>query len=219
VSNPSGSGFPAAGTLLETWDDYPLTVSNYPSVQTVSVVHTTGTIVSPSQTGDVPVRADGSGGSYQDYTTVTDIKYKTNGTWIDETSGLNLNVDPVYINISGTDYPNGNGTIYVSKHDGSGGYFNEWNARNYVPYGVPFVIIQYYQSYTPFGNQDDGRAQGHWSDFNGSYFTSDGGIIYDSATGTNVYRSNGGYWPYGTYIGNDGMSDFYWNGSGGYYMG
>lgn len=223
ISAPVSPGFPAAGTLLSTADDYPLTVANYPSVQTVSVVHNAGTLVSPNQTGDVPIRADGSGGSYYDYTTVTDVKYKTNGTWIDETYeltvlNLSLYVNPVYINISGTNYANGDGYIYVSKHDGSGGYFNEYSTRNYVGYGIPFVINNYYESAGPFGsNIPDGRVNAHWSDFNGSYFTSDGGIT--TVDGVSVYRSSGGYFPYGTLIGSDEMSTYYWNGTGGYYTG
>jgi hypothetical protein len=222
VSFPSvPAGFPAAGTLLSTEDDYPLTVANYPSVLTVTVVHSTGTIVSPSQTGDVPVRADGSGGSYYDYTTVTDVKYKTNGTWIDETylPSTPLYINPVYINISGTNYENGDGTLNVSKHNGSGGYFNDYTSRNYIGYGFPIVITTYEQSSTPFGMMDDGRVYAHWSDGNGSYFSSAGGWVWDSANNTGDYRSSGGYFEYGHYLGYDSSMNqtFYWNGSGGYY--
>jgi hypothetical protein len=222
VSNLASVSVPAAGTLLSTADDYALTIANYPSVETVTVVHDGGTIVVPNQTGDVPIRADGSGGSYYDYTTVTDVKYKANGTWIDETyfsSPPYLYVNPVYINISGTNYANGDGYINVSQHNGSGGYFNDYRTRTPIGYGFPIVITTYEQSSTPFGDMNDGRVVAHWSDGNGSYFTSSGGWVWDSANSTGDYRSSGGYFEYGHYLGYDSSMNqtFYWNGSGGYY--
>ena len=216
---PSGGGVPAAGTLLSTLDDYELTVANYPSVSTFSIVNGGTTYTFPNQTGDVPIRADGSGGSYQDYTTVTDVKFIQVGVPV--SGGSDIPEDPIYIVISGTSYPNGYGQYNQLSHNGSGGFqYDYFDNRTYVGYGIPFVINSYLESAGPFGSYiPDGRADAYWSDNNGGYFESTGGIIYDSTIGANVYRSNGGYFPYGTLIGSDEMSTYYWNGTGGYYTG
>jgi hypothetical protein len=194
-----------------------LTVANYPSVSTFSIVSTTGTLTFPNQTGDVPVRADGSGGSYYDYTTVTDVKFIQVGVPV--SGGSDIAVDPIYIVISGTSYPNGSGQYNQLSHNGSGGWqYDYLENRTYVGYGVPFVINSYLESAGPFGSYiPDGRADAYWSDNNGSYFESTGGIT--TVDGVSVYRSSGGYFPYGTLIGSDEMSTYYWNGTGGYYTG
>jgi hypothetical protein len=79
VSYPSGDGggIPAYGTFLYTATDI-----IYPVAEGGAYYENADTINYPTQYCSVDVKADGTGGEFYDWTTVTNVVYFPNGTFI-----------------------------------------------------------------------------------------------------------------------------------------
>jgi len=154
VSFPSVS-FPAYGSYNSTLNDVTYPIANGGEYFILNYVGY------PSQFCDVQVKNDGSGGTYTDWTTATNIQYFDGTTYI-TTVYTDEDID-ITTSCNGTmTFPNGNSYIAYN-HNGSGGYDAFSNGFNYISYGYEF----YYETCP----NDDGT-------FNYSY-TSDGngGVI------------------------------------------
>jgi hypothetical protein len=133
VSFPSVSGFPAAGTF-NSWlydVEYPIANGGADLIDPYNIESPT-----PSQFCDVQVENDGSGGTYTDWTTATDIQYFANGTVFRSTSA---NPYINYITISGGNYQNGT-VFYNYVHNGSGGW-TETAVYDYLANGIEITQI------------------------------------------------------------------------------
>lgn len=199
VSFPTAAGYPPAGSYNSTLTgaDY---VGGSPTViQSVNYW---------SQTADYIVKNDGAGGTYTDYATASNIQYKT-GSFLSTT---NESHDGGYVTLpyglGGGNTANYAGYNYI--WNGSGGYTQTDNSVNYtftgqigdVDYVNSSMSAGYYNAYVA-----------------GSYFPN-GKYTYYTITGAESYYGNdnqGNYYSYGTYIYNDGMNNYYWDGNGGYY--
>ena len=131
VSFPSASGFPEAGTFNSWLYDvtYPIANGGADLIDPNNDEDPT-----PSQFCDVQVENDGSGGTYTDWTTATDIQYFAYGTVI-RTFSPNTN----YIMISGTNYANGTSVEY-NIHNGSGG-ITQTTVYDYLANGIEITQI------------------------------------------------------------------------------
>jgi hypothetical protein len=212
VSFPGGPSFPAAGTI-----------TGYTALQEYSVANGGTYFSNPLGGGSVPnqnatfaIRADGTGGTYTDFSTTGTVSYKPPGIFATDTSSPTV----LYINISGGDYYGGNSYPAYS-HDGSGGY-NSVTSTIWLPYGtevhsvsnqseVPITSGTLYINGTSTSYRSDGN--GSWySTTTGSYY-SNGVLITQTITGeAGTYVDINGTYYYPNYTGNR----YTWNGEGGY---
>ena len=184
--------FPPAGTVLETLIGQP-----YPISEGGATVYAGSAITPyPSQFASVYRKANGTGGNYLDWANAFDIGYYSNGTNI-TTENL-----PTYVNVNGNNYQSG--TFDQSwLHDGGGGYYTETANVSYTSYGTSIASFGNYTE-VPTGSSNilfNGTSTEYYHDGYGGSFTSIGGSYYSN----------------GTYIGNIYGTDYYWDGSGGYY--
>ena len=211
VSFPSASGFPAAGTFNSWLYDvtYPIANGGADLIDPSGVFEPT-----PSQFCDVQVENDGSGGTYTDWTTATDIQYFANGTvFLVVENGSWI----TYITINGIQYTNGTyNNTYI--HNGSGGWSD---------FEVPtFEVID-----TLFGTQTQNTTvyivtncngsiyvttgnypQSYYSDGVGGYYSTDGSTTY-IGNGTEIFSESCYDSITDSYVTTTYLSD----GSGGYY--
>lgn len=217
VTGPSEPpSFPDAGSYNSTL--YGVT---YPIANGGGYVYYNGTNYE-NQNCDVQVLNNGTGGTYTDWTSATNISYKSNG------SGITGYYYDTYVYVNGTNYTSGSFTNDVY-HDGSGGYY-EQSSGSYASNGSYITSDGNGGSnsiYTPVGyyTYESWTGNSYYHDGNGSYFSqSDGysqssnGSFIGSANGngslqTEVPSGSGNYYDYATYS----QVDYYYNGSSGYY--
>lgn len=196
---PKHSGYPPAGSYNSTTNlDY--VQGSYSVIQSVTYY---------AQTADYIVKNDGAGGTYVDFYTASNIQYKT-GSFLSTT---NESHDGGYVTLpyglGGGNTANYAGYNYI--WNGSGGYTQ---TDNYVNYAFTGQI----------GANDyvnSSMSAGYYNtQVGGSYFPN-GKYTYYSINGAESYYGNdnqGNYYSYSTYIYNDGMNTYYWDGNGGYYF-
>lgn len=181
----------------------------------------------PNQICDVDVENDGVGGTYTDWTTATNIQYKTNGQ--------QFLLDPVsyalLIEVPSGSGMNYQGGVYQNEyyHDGLGSFYSQGVNQSYYNNGTDTNIEFVGNPQTaevPSGSgnyYDNGRTDGYtWDGFGsynypvtkGSYYPN-GTLVWESVTSTSgsteVPASSGQYYD------NTAVGDQYlWNGSGGY---
>lgn len=146
---------------------------------------------------------DGTGG----YTTYnSNINYYSNGTFIGQASVQAL----AYY--GSNSIWNGKYNLTDCRWDGGGSYYTQsaGTSGTFFSYGTFIANGSSYNNNTTyvyyFGNLD-----------NGTWVNTDA-WVHDGNGGTTTTMVNGGsYYSYGTYIGNDGMNNYAWDGNGGYY--
>jgi len=207
VSFPSvPAGFPAAGTILETLYQYEYMVAEGGSEVYVTPLDA----YYPSQTVTIDRLANGSGGSYLDWNNERDAAYKTNGTLI----YTNASAGTGYIAIAelgGGDYEAYSYTSISYFHDGGGSYYTYYN-------GIVYTAAGYY-----YGGDGTSFTTGSAVEVpsgSGNYFddkTADEmAATADGSGGYTWSAYNVQFYSNGTFIYNDGTSDWYWDGSGGF---
>ena len=208
VSFPSASGFPAYGTF-NSWSydvTYPIANGGADLIDPYNDFAPT-----PSQYCDVQVENDGSGGTYTDWTTATDIQYFAYGTVIFSNSP-----NPNYINISGTNYANG---TYVTNyiHNGSGGatqtevytyLANNEEITEIVQPKTLDISTNYNGTQTVQAGTEEVT---YYSDGVGGYTPSTGNYIDWYASGTQIYTES--YYLDGT----TNIYTYFSDDNGGYY--
>jgi len=193
--------FPAAGTILNT-----LTGQEYPIAEGGGSFYFANLATNvPNEVCSVYVKADGIGGSYNDWANAFDVSFKAYGTSFYGDSGTS------YVNINGTDYPNGSysNDFY---HDGAG-YFGQSGSSSYSSNGdfitsdslsgsnsISTPVGSFaYESWTGYSYYHDGSG-GYYSNMNGYSQASDGTFIgTDSAGGTSQTEVPSGSSNYFTY--------------------
>lgn len=148
---------------------------------------------------------DGSGSYTVEH---PNLNYYSYGTFIAQSS----TAETMMYNGTSGPVPTGRNELVDYKWDGSGGYFTAFAgySGSYYPNGT---IIEYGST----TNYDTTTVGGLGSVNNGMYNIPNT-WVYDGMGGSSSTTIYGGsYYSYGTFIGNDGSSDYYWNGSGGYY--
>jgi len=240
VSFPSvAPSFPEYGEFIET-----LTAQEYPIAQGGGELTINGTTY-PNQVADVNRLADGVGGSFLDWTNVSNVAYKSNGNAITTASGSHS------VTINGTNYTVGSYTT-TYYHNGSGGYY-ESSDNSYSSYGTYITSQTGITSYINIAGTDylngsydtvyysDGVGSYYSNNENGSYTSygtlivgfnnqtevpSSSGNYFDNGTTNDYYHdgsgssytsTGGSYYSYGEYIANIDGYNFYWDGNGGYY--
>lgn len=123
VDDAVGPAFPPAGSYNST-----LTGQQYPIAEGGSYVSPSGTTQWPNQICDVDLLNDGSGGTYIDWSTVTNITYST-GLFTESSTGQ-------------LEVPTGSGNYYPNaslesqyQHDGAGSYTQVGGSTNYYENG------------------------------------------------------------------------------------
>jgi hypothetical protein len=214
--------FPAAGTVLSTNYLY-----SYPISEGGLSVSWNATDIE-SQTVTVDVVANGSGGSYLNWSNERDIAYKVNGVSIGVRAENHAFGSLEIPSGSGNSYPNGNATGWAAFHDGIGGYY-EQDGGTLSPYSYGYV-------YSSFNNTTE-VPSGSGNYYNNGYtidYIADGSYGYTTAVGSGVPYAAGtdtgltGLNVYDTIEVPVGSSSYYntgevtgytWNGSGGYNSG
>lgn len=173
--------YPPAGTTLQT-----LYGETYPIENGGNSVYANGNYY-PNQMGDVNLVADGNGGSYIDWYSITNIAYKTYGSVILSESGN------TYVDINGNNYINGYwGNSYY--HDGNGNSYSAGNT-SYYSYGSMIVTLG---GYTTVDVNGANLINGTYTD---DYFSDGYGSYYSSGSSS--------YYTAGTYLGLDPVSNSY----------
>lgn len=200
VSFPTGGGgFPAYGTYNSTLTGVPYLAGTYYVIQSVAYYE---------QYADYIVKNDGVGGTYTDYATASNIQYNV-GNFLYTTNETHDG--------SSVTLPHGLGTFPTVQY---AGYDYTWNGSG------GYVQIDYSANFTYSGQigandyvNTQSTAGGYYVSVAGSNFLN-GKYTYYYITGAGMYGAsdyNGSYYSYGTYIWDDGMSTYYWDGNGGYY--
>jgi hypothetical protein len=141
----------------------------------------------PNQTWTVPVKADGIGGEYYDWTTASNPVYLSGGTLPSSTQSTDL-----YISIGSSTYMNGTSyTQYV--HDGSGGYIvtggSTYTAADSMS---PFHYeagVPHYSEFEGNNYQTGTKSVNYYHDGTGGYTTADQSLSWFS-DGTVVGSKN-----------------------------
>lgn len=151
VSFPSVASFPPAGSF-NSW----LYDVTYPIANGGGYVYTTANY--PNQFCDVEVKNNGTGGTYIDWATATDVQYFAWGNEINSYSGNYTITVSLYFGGSVTVDSGSYGGSYY--HDGTGGYYTSGGA-SYVSYG------------TYIASSDDGsNYYTYYHDGSGGYYES-----------------------------------------------
>ena len=219
VSNfvPAGS-FPPAGSYFRTLYgiEYPIELGGASFASPIDSSDV------PSQTCDVDELYDGSGGTYLDASSVTNINYVPDGTLFATGTDIDSSQSPVEV-------PSGSGNYYDSEfsytyyyHDGEGDYRVETDHWQYFPYNTSITEdYSAYQLEVPSGS--------------GNYFGTGkyDEIAWNGTGGTRIKATNqGSFYSSGTQItletetvevpsGGDSYATgryyrYNWNGTGGY---
>lgn len=221
-SLPGPVSFPPAGTILSTNSLY-----SYPTSEGGLSFSWNSTSVE-SQTVTVDVVANGSGGSYLDWSNERDIAYKVNGASIGFRAEYHISGSLEIPYGSGNSYPNQSYTGWDAFHDGSGGYY-EQDGGTLAPLGYGYV---YYSensttevpsgsgNYYNNGYTSDIVADGNygWTNVAGS------GVPYSAGTdtgltGLDVYNTIEVPVGSSSYYNTGEITGYTWNGSGGYNSG
>jgi hypothetical protein len=215
--------YPPYGSILDTYSGY-----SYPNAQGGTTFNWDSQNWE-NQTVSVNLVADGSGGSFIDWSSVTNIAYKGVDTF------FHYKVEPHDDGNSDLEVPSGSGNYFVNDiiggyngyHDGSGGFYTmDAGGSTSRPYGYVYTEIANQIEVPEFsGNYyNNGRLTRYTSDGNYGYTSSQVGDYFANGTyflfiGDGTFSENvevpGGsmnYYP-SKYCGND----YYWNGVGGYY--
>lgn len=133
-----GGGCPAAGTVVNTLVGVPYPVAEGGAYVTLDPNGVNGQY--PTQTCDVEVKADGSCGTYTDWSTVSNVAYLPYGTLLAEDEvGFDRGYGPSpYIEINCTEIDNVPACTIHAKFlsDGSGGAFSEDVNNPFYAYGT-----------------------------------------------------------------------------------
>lgn len=142
-SLPGPIGCPSAGTTLSISDDVVFPIGNGGSQVGYQDPDTLTTYYVPSQTCDVPVKADGSCGTYLDWANVTDVKPIASNTFAASISGL---VNMTAINTNCNSIQNVVNGTYTRNwyHDGSMGLWSEAGAISALPNGTQLYYEECY---------------------------------------------------------------------------
>lgn len=147
-----------------------------------------------NQTWTVPVRSDGLGGEYYDWSTASNPTYLSGGV-LPDTSVTDV---PTYISAYSTQYQNGTYSSYYS-HDGSGGYSVIQNYSYYPADPNPFHLesgVPHYQEFESNSYQvgtksvafyHDGLGNSTSSTYGSPEWYSDGTVVGSKNVTTNVY--------------------------------
>lgn len=224
-SLPGGVSFPAAGSYNST-----LFGETYPTAEGGTSFTNPANGAAPpipNQIVDVDVLNDGSGGTYIDWSSATNLQYKAYGVvFLTETAQpLNIEVP----SSSGNYYQGG---TYDNQyfHDGVGGWASGGVNSSYYSNGTDTNISflgPNQQSEIPSGSVnyfDNGRTDGYtWDGAGGYNYPVTKGSYYSNGTfivfvpdgtfsdSTEVPSGSGNY-----YDAKQCGNDYFWNGSGGY---
>ncbi|NCX56347.1 MAG: hypothetical protein EBW87_04010 [Burkholderiaceae bacterium] len=167
-----GGGCPAYGTVLEvlTGVEYPIAEGG----ESVMIYPDSNATYVPIQVCDVTVKADGSCGSFTDWTTATNVSYKAEGTSIGSDSPsyyrgpiADINIE-VNCSLVGSFSP---GTIYyVFVSDGGGG-FSTSDMNNYYGYGDDYGLNNPYTVNGPGCDTENPIEVSIYWDGNGGYYS------------------------------------------------
>jgi hypothetical protein len=204
VSNPSGgSSFPPAGSYNST-----LYGVEYPIAEGGSSVTIQSESPIPIQTCDVIVKNNGSGGTYTDWTTVTNVAYKAYDTLL-VTTNYPSGVLGGSVTIWSNTYYTTEHTGYVWYSDGAGGVFSRDNMSSYnVRSGIGTDYVNSGMSANAWVVTIGGSAynNGKYTDYTASGYQ------------TYYYNDTGSFYSYGTFITSYDGGNYYWDGNGGYYV-
>lgn len=176
----------------------------------------------PNQIVDVDVLNDGSGGTYIDWSSATNVQYKANGTVFLTESSLPLNIE----------VPSGSGFSYQGGtydnqyyHNGTGGWYSGGVNQSYYSNGtdtnienlsggdhqteVPSGSLNYFSNGQFDGYTWDGSGGYNFPVTKGAYYTSGTQIFHNDNT-LEVPSGSGMYFQTGTY------EEYQWDGFGGY---
>lgn len=182
----------------------------------------------PNQICDVDVENDGVGGTYTDWTTATNIQYKTNGQ--------QFLLDPVSYALN-IEVPSGSGMYYQGGlyqneyyHDGLGSFYSQGVNQSYYNNGtdtniefvgnpqtaeVPSGSGNYYDNGRTDGYTWDGAGGYNYPVTKGSYYSNGTFIVFVTdgtfSDSTEVPSGSGNY-----YDAKECGDDYFWNGIGGY---
>lgn len=210
-----GGGCPAYGTVLFNQNEF------YPVSEGGLSFTYLGNIYL-GKTCDVNYIADGTCGQTIDWSSVSNVAFVSNG-YVYESFPLSLISSEEYSdNVSLADTSGPSWTIFGNTYykqrftlnsltaDGSGGGTGIYNTPDYWSTYYSLTLVRDYAPYeieVPSGSSNlfnDGRFDRYHID-------------PMDPDNYNVTLS-GTYHPYGTFITNDGTYDYYWDGSGGYYI-
>jgi hypothetical protein len=214
VSFPSvPAGFPAAGSYNST-----LTDVTYPIVNGGASVEV-DTVAYPSQFCDVTVKNDGSGGTYTDWGTATDIQYFDGGTIVTITQTQSPVEMPAPY--EGNYYDSEVQTL-IFYHDGAGGASDNAASFGYFADGTivtnnhdeahQIEVPEGSENYYPNGKYDTWQWDGSGNIeelYNIGSFFANGTLITDVNQTVDVPADSGSYYDNGKY------TRYNWNGSGG----
>jgi hypothetical protein len=176
IDGSSGApAFPPAGSF-NSW----LYDVTYPPANGGGEVYTTSYY--PNQFCDVQVKNNGTGGTYTDWATVTDVQYKLYGYEINSESGSYT------VSVCSGTYSVGSYTN-VYYHDGNGSYYSG-GGGSYNSYGTYITSCDGYDFYS------DGYG-GYYSNYNGGSSCPSYGTYayYDDNMGMSAYHDgNCGYY-------------------------
>lgn len=208
-----GGGCPAYGTVLFNQNEiYPISEGGSTAYYDIYSF--------PSQTCDVNYIADGSCGQLIDWTSASNIQFLP----------LNYFYQTITVNPIDNSYQNSlnaglvdTSSAYWTLYDGN--YYKEFfSKRDLFASGTGTVNAGsvYDSIYWPSGLQlttDFGPYMVEVPSGSGNYFNNGIYDTYTVAANQTDYDTTqtGSLYPNGTFITNDGGTDYYWNGSGGYY--
>jgi hypothetical protein len=216
VSNPAGN-FPPAGSYAGTLYgvEYPIELGGEFFANPVTNED------EPNQTCDVDELNDGSGGTYLDATSVTNINYIPTATLFATGGTFDSSQTPVEV-------PSGSGEYYDSEfsytyyyHDGSGLYYTEVDHWQYFSNGTNIV-----EDYTAYQIEVPNGSGNYFG--TGKYDT----YNWNGSGGVTTLTNQGSYYPNNTFIAaetnstevpsgsgtfmlNGTTTTWRWNGSGG----
>lgn len=199
---PGGVSFPPAGSYNSTLYGEVYPIANGGTYFTASE----NTVDYPNQICDVIVKNDGSGGTYTDWATVTNIQYNANGVLADTYLSPHLGGSLEVPSGSGNVISNYDAAGWQFTHDGGGGYYA-------TDYGIVYIAAGTLTGYYQNARTEVPDLTGNYYD-NGTYYD----CIHDGSGGYYVGNVQyGSYYMSGEYITNDGTYSYYWDGNGSYY--
>lgn len=157
----------------------------------------------PNQTASVDTYHDGSCGTYYDWASASNIAVQGYGVTIvvvTDDASVTVEINSNYYQVGTADY-----TAY---HDGAGGYYLGYENYSYSPYGTYLTNAtgQSVQIEVPSSSMN--YVVAGTCDYN--YYSDGAGGYYNT-------QVNISWYPYGTFLYNDGSYDYYSDGNGGYY--
>jgi hypothetical protein len=176
----------------------------------------------PNQVCDVDREHDGSGGIVYDWTTATNVVYKSAGTHFYTDPLFATSAYPVEVPTGSGNYTDSGASFRTYEHDGMGTWQYGADVFGYYhPYPTVIFPETTYQTEVPAGSgiyYNNGLTNDYVWDGNGGYTTAGGGAYIGSGTfiysgsenQTEVPSMSGNFFNNGTYF------SYFWDGSGGY---